>query len=212
MSITMILADDHPIMLLGLANLFAQEHDVEVLEECRDGLEAMRAVRTFQPDVAVLDIRMPGMSGMEIARAIRAERIPTRVVLLTAALADEEMLEAVKAGIQGVVLKEMAPRLLVQCVRKVHQGERWVERQSIQHALEKVLRREDGARETAALLTPREIELVQAVSRGERNREIADRLCISEGTVKAHLHNIYDKLKLGGRLALLRYAQQKSLV
>jgi DNA-binding NarL/FixJ family response regulator len=106
----------------------------------------------------------------------------------------------------------MAPQMLVQCVRKVHAGEQWLERRSVGRALEKLLSREAGSREVAGVLTPREIEVVRMVASGSRNKEIADRLSISEGTVKIHLHHIYEKLHLNGRLELARYAQDKGLV
>jgi DNA-binding NarL/FixJ family response regulator len=212
MSISLVLADDHPIILNGLENLFSLEQEFEVKASCADGAEALRMVRMYRPDVVILDIRMPVMSGLEVARKIREEQLPTRVVLLTAMIEDGEMLEAVHLDVQGIVLKEMAPQLLVQCIRKVHAGEQWMERRSAKQALEKMLRRETGAREVAAILTPREIDLIHMAASGLRNREIADKLCISEGTVKAHLHNIYEKLKVDGRMALLKYAQEKGLV
>jgi DNA-binding NarL/FixJ family response regulator len=212
MPISLVLADDHPLILKGLQNLFLLEQDFEVMDCCADGAAALEAVRCHRPDVAVLDIRMPGMDGLEVARTLRGESLPTRLVLLTATLDEEHLLEAVRLDVQGIVLKEMAPQLLIQCVRKVHSGGQWIERQSAKQALEKMLRREAGAREAAVLLTPREIDLVRMIAKGLRNREIADKLCISEGTVKVHLHNIYEKLKVDGRMALLRYAQEKGLV
>ncbi len=212
MPISLVLADDHPLILNGLVNLFALEEGFEVVASCADGDQALRAVRLHRPDVLVADIRMPGMNGLDVVRKMREEKLPTRVVLLTAALEDEELVEAVHLEVPGIVLKEMAPQLLVQCIRKVHAGEQWVERRSAKLALEKMLRREAGTREAAALLTPREIDLVRMVAHGLRNREIADKLFISEGTVKVHLHNIYEKLQVDGRMALLRYAQEKGLV
>jgi DNA-binding NarL/FixJ family response regulator len=109
------------------------------------------------------------------------------------------------------VLKEMAARLVVQCVRKVHAGEQWLEKRSVSLALERLLKREAATREIAGLLTSREIEIVRMVADGLRNREIADRLYINEGTVKAHLHNIYEKLKVNSRLQLTRYARDKGV-
>jgi two-component system, NarL family, nitrate/nitrite response regulator NarL len=212
MSISLVLADDHPLILTGLTNLFSLEDDFAVLASCSDGDEALRSVQLHRPDVLVVDIRMPGLSGLEVARKMREENLPTRIVLLTAALEEEELIDAVHLQVHGIVLKEMAPHLLVQCIRKVHAGEQWVERRSAKQALEKMLRREAGTLEVSALLTAREIDLVRMVARGLRNREIADKLFISEGTVKVHLHNIYDKLHVDGRMALLRYAQQKGLV
>ena len=212
MPISLILADDHPIVLDGLENLFRLEKDFQVMARCTNGMEAMQEVLRLRADVLVLDIRMPGKDGLEIAREMQKGKIPTRVVLLTAALDEEEFLEAVRLGVQGIVLKEMAPQILIQCIRKVHAGEQWIEPRSARQALEKMLRREAGVRAIAHLLTPREIEMVRMVAQGLRNKEIADKLCISEGTVKVHLHNIYEKLKVDGRVALLRYAQEKGLV
>lgn len=212
MPITLVLADDHPILLSGLCSLLPLEGDLQVLESCADGVDALRAIRMHRPDVAVLDIRMPGMSGLEVTRAIRLDGLPTRVVLLTATLDDTEMITALRLGVSGIVLKEMAPQLLVQCIRKVHAGEQWVERNASRQALEKMLKKESGEREVAALLTPREIDLVRMVAAGLRNREIGEKLFISEGTVKVHLHNIYEKLKVDGRMALSRYAREKGLV
>ncbi|WP_224984433.1 response regulator [Geomonas agri] len=210
--IRLVIADDHPLILNGLTGLFNFEEDFEVLASCSNGSDALAEIRRQRPDVAVLDIRMPGLNGIEVARRATEEQLGARLVLLTAALEDEDMLDAVMLGIQGVVLKEMAPQFLVQCIRKVHAGEQWLERRSAKQALEKLLKREAGGREVANLLTQREVELVRMVADGLRNKEIADKLCISEGTVKVHLHNIYQKINVDGRVALLRYAQEKGLV
>jgi DNA-binding NarL/FixJ family response regulator len=212
MPIRLVLADDHPLILNGLENLFRTERDFEVIARCTNGIETMQAVRNHQPDVLILDIRMPGKGGLDVAREIQKEKLPTRIVLLTAVLDEGELLEGIRLGVQGIVLKEMAPKLLVQCIRKVHAGEQWIELRSPKQALEKMLRREAGGRELAAILTPREIDIVRMVATGLRNKEIADKLHISEGTVKVHLHNIYEKLHVDSRLALLRYAQEKGLV
>lgn len=212
MPIRLILADDHPLILDGLENIFRLEKDLQVVARCTDGEEALKAVHQHEADILVLDIRMPGRSGIEIVREIQKEKLPVRVILLTAALDEDELVEAVSLGVQGVVLKEMAPQLIVQCIRKVHAGERWVERDATGKAMEKMLRREAGMREMAAHLTPREIEVVQLVARGLRNREIGEKLFISEGTVKIHLHNIYEKLNVDGRMALLRYVQERKII
>ena len=212
MSIRLVVADNHPLILDGLENLSRLEEDFQIVARCTDSTEAMQAVRRHLPDVVILDIRMPGKDGLTIAREIHAEKLPTRVVLFTAELNEDQLLETVRAGVHGIVLKEMEPRFLVQCVRKVHAGEQWLERRSARLTLEKLLRREAEARAIAALLTPREVNIVRMVAQGIRNKEIADKLFISEGTVKVHLHNIYEKLPVDGRLALLRYAQEKGLV
>jgi DNA-binding NarL/FixJ family response regulator len=110
------------------------------------------------------------------------------------------------------VLKEMAPQVLVQCVRKVHQGEKWLDHRSVVRALEKVARREAGVARLSTMVTPRELQIVKMIAGGLRNKEIAGRLAISEGTVKIHLHNIYEKLGVDGRLELLLHARQHGLV
>lgn len=212
MPIGLALAYDHPIVLDGLDQLFSLEKDFRVLARCTKGEEALQAVRTHRPDILVLAIRMPGMDGLEVLRQMKRARLPTRVVVLTAALDEDEVMEAITLGVNGVVLKEMAPQLLVQGVRKVHAGERWLEKESVGRALEKLLRREAGARQLAGILTPREVEIVRNVARGLRNKETAEKLSISEGTVKIHLHNIYEKLRGGGRLALTLFAQEKGLL
>lgn len=212
MPIRLVLADDHPLVLDGLENLFRTEEDIHVIARCINGVETLQAVREHRPDILVLDIRMPVKDGLEVVRELRKEKLPTRVVLLTAVLEERELLEAMRLGVQGIVLKEMAPQMLLRCIRKVHAGEQWIELRSAKQALEKLLRREAGTREVAAILTPQEMTIVRLVADGLRNKEIADKLHISEGTVKVHLHNIFEKLKVDSRLSLLRYAQEKGLV
>jgi DNA-binding NarL/FixJ family response regulator len=210
--IRIVLADDHPVILQGLALLLAQEPDLEVQACCQNGEETLQVVRQFQPDILILDILMPGKDGLAVLRELRPLDIPTRVILLTAAIDEDNLLEAMRLGVAGVVLKEMPVSLLIQCVHKVYGGEQWLERRSIGYALEKMLRREAGSREVAKILTPREVEVVRLAARGLRNKEIADKLTISEGTVKIHLHRSYEKLHVDSRMALLRYAQARGLV
>ena len=212
MPIRLVLADDHPIVLDGLENLFRLEPDFRVVARCVNGEECLAAVRRFQPDVLVLDIRMPGKDGLAVLRELHREKQPVKVVLLAAALEEEEVLEALRLGVRGMLLKELAPQMVVQCVRKVHAGGQWVEKQAFGRALDTLLRREAGEREAAGVLTPREIEMVGMVAQGLRNKEMSQRLAISEGTVKIHLHNIYRKLKVENRVELILYAQAKHLV
>jgi DNA-binding NarL/FixJ family response regulator len=212
MPIRLLLADDHHLILDGLESLFRLEGDFQVLGRCTNGDETLQAVRRLRPDILVLDIRMPGKDGLTIAREIQSERFPSRIVLLTAELNEDQLVEAIGLGVQGIVLKEMAPQLLVQCIRKVHNGGQWLEYHSAGLALGKNLRRAAEARDLARLLTARELDLIRMIARGLRNKEIADKLFISEGTVKVHLHNIYEKLGIDGRLALLSFARDRGLV
>ena len=212
MPISLVLADDHPIILDGLEMLFRAEQDFQVLARCVNGEETIQAVRQHRPDILILDIRMPGKDGLAVLREVKKDSLPTRAVLLTVGLDEDDLLEAIRLGVRGVVLKEMAPQMLVQCVRKVHAGEQWLEKRSVGRALEKMLLREAGERQVAGVLTPRELEIVRMVAAGLRNKEIADSLSISEGTVKIHLHHIYEKLHLASRLELALYAQERGLV
>ena len=212
MPITLVIADDHPLILDALENLFRLDKDFKVVARCLNGDETLNAVRRHKPDIMVLDIQMPAKDGLVVLREMRKEHLPTRVVVLTATLNEEGLAEAVRLGVRGLVLKELAPKLLVQCIRKVYAGELWLEKRSVSSALEKLLQRESAKHEAAQMLTSREIEIIKQVAAGLHNTEIGKKLFISEGTVKIHLHNIYQKLGLDSRTKLTRYAQEKGLV
>src|SRR5512132_1732056 len=211
MPIRVVLVDDHQIVLHGLQQLFERQDDCTVVAACSDGPSAIAAVAQHGPDVLVLDLRMPSQSGLDVLRALAGKHERCRRVLLTAAIRDEEVMEAVKLGVMGLVLKESSPEVLLECVRAVHQGKQWIERDTVTRALHSVIAR-DAADRSSDALTPREVEIVRMVAQGLRNKAIAERLSISEGTVKVHLHNIYEKLGVDGRLELVLCAQQKGLV
>jgi DNA-binding NarL/FixJ family response regulator len=210
--ITVVIADDHPLMLKAVGDLLRGEPDFTVLAQCENGDEALAAVRAHQPDILVLDLWMPKKDGISVLREMKQEGLPTRVVLLAAAVENEEVFEATRLGVRGMVLKEMAPRLLVQCLRKVHAGTLWLERNSAARAFETLLRREAGVREIGKLLTPREIEVARMAALGQRNKVIGEGMAISEGTVKTHLHHIYEKLGVQSRAELVLYCKDKGIV
>jgi DNA-binding NarL/FixJ family response regulator len=210
--IRMVLADDHGIVLEGLHRLFRQERDIEVVACCHSGEAALGALRRGGVDVLVIDLRMPVMTGLAVLHAIRAEGISCRTVLLTAAVSDAEAVEAMRLGATGLVLKESSPQSLIECVRHAHRGEQWVERQTMTRAFGRVLRQEAALRAASDLLTPRELEIACLIAQGHRNRAVAERLSISEGTVKIHLHNIYQKVGVDGRLELAVWVQQQELL
>jgi two-component system, NarL family, nitrate/nitrite response regulator NarL len=211
--IRIVLADDHPIVLDGLCALFALAPDeFRVVARAANGEQAFDAVRLHHPDVALLDLRMPRLDGLEVLRRIREAHVPARVVLLAGNIDEEQALDAIRAGVDGILLKELAPQLVLECVRKVAAGERWLEKQSTNRLIETLIRREAGARDAANVLTPRELELVRLAADGLRNKEISRRLQIKEGTVKIHLHNVYEKLGIRNRVQLVLYAQSKGLV
>jgi DNA-binding NarL/FixJ family response regulator len=210
MAIRIVLADDHPIVLHGLQQLFERQPDFDVLACCGDGTAALQAVAEHHPDVLVLDLRMPGEGGLGVLRTLTSLHASCRTVLLTAAIRDTEVNEAMKLGAMGLVLKESSPDDLLECVRQVSRGERSFEPDTVARAVRTIGDRAGAERPDG--LTPRETELVRMVAQGLRNKVIAERLFISEGTVKVHLHNIYEKVGVDGRLELVLWAQQKGLV
>jgi two-component system, NarL family, nitrate/nitrite response regulator NarL len=211
--IRLVVADDHPIVIDGLEALFALDPDeFRVVARASNGTQALDAVHLHRPDIALLDIRMPAPDGITVLRQIRLEQLPVRVILLAATVDEDQAMDAIRAGVDGILLKELAPQLVKQCVRKVAAGERWLEKQATSRIIESMIRREAGTRDAGSVLTPREIELVRLAADGMRNKEISRRLQIKEGTVKIHLHNVYEKLGITNRVQLLLYAQQKGLV
>jgi two-component system nitrate/nitrite response regulator NarL len=211
MPIRLVLADDHPLLLDGLESLLRVACDCEVVARCRDGDSALDAVRRHAPDVLVLDLKMPRLGGLDVLRTMHEERLRTRVVVLAAEVSDEQLVEAVRLGVRGVVLKEMASEMLVKCVRRVHEGGTWLERASAGRALERMARGDPARRAMAEALTPRELDVARLVSNGLRNKDIAERLGIGEGTVKIHLHHAYEKLGVDSRLELAVYLRDKGL-
>jgi DNA-binding NarL/FixJ family response regulator len=210
--IRLVLVDDHPIILHGLQRLFEHEADIEVVCTCTKIDEAVDAVRAFAPDVLVLDLKMQDGHGLDVMRALKAEGRGCPTVVLTAAMQGDELTDAMALGVAGIVLKESPPASVVDCVRDVHRGERRIDLETLTRAVEHRRPRPHLSGERTPPLTPRETEIVRLVAQGLRNKELAQRLSITEGTVKIHLHNIYDKLGVDGRLELVLSAQQKGLV
>lgn len=212
MRIRIAIADDHAIVLHGLKRLFDGEAEFEVVQCCANGSEAIAAARSGRVDVLLLDVKMPGLSGVDVLRALSAERSTCATVLLTAAVSDADAVEGLRLGARGIVLKESSPDMLLDCIRSVARGERWIDSETMTRATAAVARRESTERHPNRALTARELEIVQMIAQGLRNRAIAERLSISEGTVKIHLHNVYEKLGLDGRLELMLHAQRQGLV
>ena len=204
--IRVILADDHGIVLNGLKRLFDSDTEFSVVASCRDGDEALLAVEAHDSDVLVLDVQMPGRNGIEVLRELGRSASRCRVVLLAAAISEQDLAEAAQLGAQGLVLKASDPETLLECVRRVHLGDRPIDGATAPTPARR------PAREPVRVLTPRETEIVQMVAQGLRNRIIGERLSISEGTVKIHLHNIYEKVKVNGRLELVLWAQVRGVV
>ena len=216
-TIRVLIADDHPIVRDGLSKLLALEEDIQVLGEAGDGHEVLAKVKELQPDVVLLDLRMPHMDGLTTLTALQQLERRTRVLILTASEDKNEFVQAMKLGCSGIVLKQTAPDLIVKSIRKVAGGEIWLD----SHTTAAVMRQfaapmEPGAgivskeRERSPL-SQREREIVSLVAQGYKNREMAEKMFISEQTVKNHLHNIFDKLGVSDRLELALYAIHKGL-
>lgn len=197
--IDLIVADDHPIVLAGLTQLFRQEAGMRVVASCVDGREALEAVRLHRPHILLLDLNMPKLDGLGVLRAIAAERLGVSTVVLTADADPADVSAARAAGARGIVLKEFSPRNVVDCVRRVHSGSEWVE--FLGRSTSPVAKQPDQP--DALGLTPRELELAALVVSGLRNRDVAARLGISEGTAKLHLYNVYKKIGVANRVELV---------
>lgn len=207
--IKIIIADDHPAMLLGLESLIEQAPDIELLTKAFDAKAALAAVRTLNPDIALLDLEMPEGGGISVIQQIHEEGLPCKCIVFSQEIPDQLLLKAMNFGVRGVLIKTMPPQLILQAIRKVYAGGKWLEMDGISRLLERGIEQQ-RAHET---LTSREIELIKLVAVGLRNQEIAKRLFIQEGTVRIHLHNVYKKLNLaGGRGALIAYARDHDLM
>ncbi len=201
-----LIADDHPIMLSGIERLLSGA-GFDIVAKLDEGARVLVAIETHRPDVAVLDVAMPGLSGIEILRRLRDAETTTRVVLLTASLDDDALLEALHLRVDGIVLKKGGERLLIQCLEKVAAGGHFIPQELLVRA--SVLRKsreEDPLRS----LSDRERELSELVAHGLRNRTIAHELNLTEGTVKVYLNRIYEKLAVANRteLALMLASQR----
>ncbi|ACP22657.1 putative two-component system response regulator (plasmid) [Sinorhizobium fredii NGR234] len=211
MSPRIVIVDDHLIVLDALCLLIAAESDWQVVAKCRTAAEAIEFVSTEPVDVVVLDLRMPEMSGLDLVRRLHGDRPELICVILTADISDEELAEAMRNGVRGVVLKEQAPSALIECIRSVMAGGTSVVDQSLSAAIERIGKRDVERRSVMQKLTPRELEISRLAAEGLRSREIAARLGITPGTVKLHLHSVYSKLDITTRVELANISQRLQL-
>jgi DNA-binding NarL/FixJ family response regulator len=210
--IRILIADDHPLFRDGLRRLLQSEPGFEVVGEAADGDELLGLVRKAKPDILLLDLSMPRRDGMAVLRELAAAKIPVRTLLLTAAIDQGQIVQALRLGAYGVILKESTTQRLFDSIRCVMAGQYWLGRESVSD-LVKALRsaggspdRGNGLRGRDFGLTPRELEIVTLVVAGYSNPDIAQRCSISEQTVKHHVSNIFDKLGVSNRLELALFA------
>lgn len=210
---TIILADDHLIVRQGLRALLEAEPDFHLIGETGDGLETVRLVEQLRPDVLVLDLMMPSLNGLEVTRQV-SERSPhTRVVILSMHADEAYVLEALRNGAVGYVLKDASASGLVRAVREVDAGRRYLSPPLSERAIETYVRKaKDAPIDRYDTLTTREREVLQLVAEGHTNAEIADRLSISVRTAETHRANMMDKLDLHSHTALIRYALRRGVI
>jgi DNA-binding NarL/FixJ family response regulator len=210
-----LIADDHPIFRDGLKRLLESEREFKVVGEACDGVDAVKLVRELKPEILLLDLAMPRRAGLEALREMGSEPLSARVILLTAAAEEDQIVEALQLGARGVVLKDSATQILLKSIRAVMNGEYWVGRESVSNLVQYLRSLVDSsshdARKKKYGLTPRELEVISAVVAGYANKEIAQHFKISEDTVKHHLSNIFDKVGVSTRLELALFAVNQAL-
>jgi two-component system nitrate/nitrite response regulator NarL len=202
-----VIADRHPVVVHGLISLLGAESDFKVVASCYDGKKCLQAIRDLSPDIALLDIFMPGLTGLDILAAATSEHLRTRIVFLTASAEDRDLIIAAARGAYGVVLKEAAPDVLVHCLRQVAAGRRLLPLANGELTRGQEYSTGNVAPENVlTVLTERERQIMHLVSEGLSNKEVGRQLNISDGTIKVHLHHIYQKLAISNRTALAALA------
>lgn len=214
--IQILIVDDHPTFCLGLRKLLESEPDMQVVSQATDGVDAVRMVRELKPHVLLLDLALRQHSGLDVLRDLATVDSQVRTIILTAAIEQAELVQALQLGARGIVLKESATELIIESIRSVMRGQYWVGRENVSDVVQLLHRflprpgRKD-ARDNFGV-TPRELEVVTAIMAGFSNKEIAQRLSLSEQTVKHHITNIFDKLGVSNRMELTLFAISHHLI
>ena len=209
--IRLLIADDHPVVRDGLSNMFARDPEFEVLGEAADGSEAVRLAQALQPDVILMDLRMPRMDGLTAISELARRGVPARVLVLTTYDTDSHVLPAIEAGATGYLLKDAPRDDLLRAVRAAAHGEA-VLSPSVAARLMSQFRSPGLGAPAPGPLSQRELEVLELVAAGSTNREAAARLFISEATIKSHLLNIYGKLGVSDRAAAVGEAYNRGLL
>jgi two-component system response regulator NreC len=213
MTVTILLADDHPIVRQGIRHLLEAESDVKVVGEATDGLETLQLVEKLKPNVLIVDMMMPGLNGLEVLRQLKKRSPETLSIVLSMQSADAYVIEALKSGASGYILKDSGPSELVNAVRQVIQGQRFLSPKLSERLINTFLQTADKTvMDPYETLTDREREVLQMVSEGLTTPEVARRLSISPRTVELHRNRVMSKLGLRNQTDLIRYALRRGIL
>ena len=215
-TIRILLIDDHAVMRWGLRLLIEDQPGLKVVGEASGRTDALELAEREQPDIILLDLSLPGTDGIDLIPELHALAKEARILVLTGVLDSEAHRRAMLLGAVGVVLKEKAPEVLIKAIEKVHAGEVWLDRAMVANVFNERSRSREASKNNpevakVATLTGREREVISLIGEGLRNKQIADRLFISEGTVRNHLTTVFSKLEVSDRFELLMYAYRQGL-
>ena len=210
-NIKVLIVDDHTVVRDGLMTMLGREEDFTVVGEAQNGLDAVERARELQPNVILMDLRMPEMDGVEAMRRIRDQDPEVKFIVLTTFDSDEYIFDAIEAGAKGYLLKDASREDLFQAVRAVHRGESLITPAVTARILDRFTQLSRQASPTD-LLSEREVEVLQLISRGAANKEIGASLSISESTVKTHVANIFNKVEVNDRTDAVTQALQRGII
>ncbi len=209
--IRVMIADDHAVVRQGLTTFLELQDDIEIVAQASDGDEAARAAERTKPDVALMDLVMPQVDGIEAIARIAKASPSTRVIVLTSFADDERIFAAIRAGAAGYLMKDVSPQDLAKAVRMVHAGEPILHPSIARRLMDEVGRPSPDAMPPGEHLTDRELDVIRLIARGRSNKEIAQELVLSEKTVKTHVSNILQKLHLSDRTQAALYAVRQGI-
>ena len=213
-SIKILIADDHEVVRDGLSVMLRRQEDFAVMGEAHNGLEAVEKARELEPDVILMDLRMPELDGVEAMRRIREQDADVKFIVLTTYDTDEYIFDAIEAGAKGYLLKDTSREDLFKAVRGVHQGESLIQPGVVSRVLDRLaqLSRRPGQGGEPLALSEREVEVLRLMAQGSAKKQIAADLSISESTVKTHVTNIFQKLEVSHRTEAVTKAMSKGII
>jgi DNA-binding NarL/FixJ family response regulator len=218
--IRLLIADSFPVARAGLRAILAPSLDIEIVAEAEDGSEAIDRALELDPDVVIMELRLPKTDGLTVLRTLQTRAPRTKVLLFTGSDSKDEFIEAMKLGCSGILMKNSAPSLIIKSIQKVNAGEIWLDSNTTAAVIRQFANPADfaapsqhgnGKPRERAQLSQREREIIVLIAQGYKNKEIAEKMFITEQTVKNHLHNVFDKLGVSDRLELALYAIHNSL-